>query len=604
MYSFDCILNRNSFHSIPSFAIYILRIPGHFPTTAVEAVEEMNLKIGTKGVHVGSKTGLYELHVFQDLVTLTGCGLGGGSLINASVMIEPNDIVFTAKQWPTAIRKEFIRDPGSNKRAFDVYFDRAREALKVTPATTAASASAVPPAEKDWVRFSKTPLAVAFEEQVNDAGFTKPPCNLCGGCISGCNTGAKGALNTTLLATAWKRGAKIHTETLVKRIEKDDSANNETVWIVYFTNSTDDHKSQHQMKTRRVFLGAGAMGSSEILMRSANHISMSPLLGTGYSGNGDTIGAAVGINDPVVTFGNKSFHDDQQSPELSPGPCITSISHVDNTKNPSAIAPSVSTESNKAAAGLMDTLTHAPEKITQFLTTMVDMIRTPTSRRVSKPPPAARSQTPDIEDLLSNQMVIQDCSIPYAMKPLFKPTVKLAALATHLTLIEAALADQAPNLLHALRNWVLDDTDQDLARFQSYLVMSHDDPRKAGVMRLDAETDAFSIHWPGWKSQTNYGLAKEVLNTVGQAMGQDFFVGNPFIEEMDRAVSVHCLGGCVMGDDVSSGVVNDRGQVFRGDGQGVWEGLYVVCGAIVPRSLGINPALTITALAERVMEFV
>src|SRR5260221_12251003 len=55
-----------------------------------------------------------------------------------------------------------------------------------------------------------------------------------------------------------------------------------------------------------------------------------------------------------------------------------------------------------------------------------------------------------------------------------------------------------------------------------------------------------------------------------------------------------------MADDATLGVVDERGRVFCGaQGTAVHPGVYVMDGAVMPMPLGVNPLLTISALAER-----
>ncbi len=58
-------------------------------------------------------------------------------------------------------------------------------------------------------------------------------------------------------------------------------------------------------------------------------------------------------------------------------------------------------------------------------------------------------------------------------------------------------------------------------------------------------------------------------------------------------VTPHPLGGCNMGNDASSGVVDHACRVFG------YDNLWVVDGAVIPEAIGKNPARTIAAVAER-----
>ncbi len=62
--------------------------------------------------------------------------------------------------------------------------------------------------------------------------------------------------------------------------------------------------------------------------------------------------------------------------------------------------------------------------------------------------------------------------------------------------------------------------------------------------------------------------------------------------------TAHLLGGCSMGTNSSTGVIDHRHQVFG------YQGLYVIDGSSISANPGVNPSLTITALAERAMSLI
>lgn len=64
----------------------------------------------------------------------------------------------------------------------------------------------------------------------------------------------------------------------------------------------------------------------------------------------------------------------------------------------------------------------------------------------------------------------------------------------------------------------------------------------------------------------------------------------------DTSSTAHILGGCIMSNSPENGVIDFDGKIHG------YDNLYVIDGSIVPANLGVNPSLTITALAEYIME--
>lgn len=64
----------------------------------------------------------------------------------------------------------------------------------------------------------------------------------------------------------------------------------------------------------------------------------------------------------------------------------------------------------------------------------------------------------------------------------------------------------------------------------------------------------------------------------------------------DTSSTAHPLGGCIMAESPAKGVTDFKGQIHG------YDNLYVVDGSLIAANLGVNPSLTITALAEYIMD--
>ena len=114
---------------------------------------------------------------------------------------------------------------------------------------------------------------------------------------------------------------------------------------------------------------------------------------------------------------------------------------------------------------------------------------------------------------------------------------------------------------------------------------------------------ARQVHWPGVGDEPVYARVDAALTKAAAAVGARYIKSPLAATNMGtKPATAHPLGGCGMGQTAGEGVVNHKCQVFDGRSEETTHsGLYVCDGSVIPRSIGVNPLLTITALAERAM---
>jgi cholesterol oxidase len=481
---------------------------GEFPTRFPQLRNELQLT--GKRLRTGGDTALYDVRLGADMHVLVGCGLGGGSLINAGVVLRPDPRVFADEIWPGQIVQDGLLDEGYRRAERWLRPASDPGAAERTKFQALARASRALGAEPVAPR-----VAVSFENTINAAGLAQPACTHCGDCCSGCNVGAKNTVALTYLPDAVRHGAEIFTHAKVRFVSKSRDGR----WSVHVARAdgAPEAEAELTLSAEVVILAAGTLGSTEILLRSREQgLALSGRVGERFSANGDIIAFGYGAKIPVNAVGTG------HPAKVDIGPIGASVSGQIEIRDPLQLA---------------------------------------------------------------NELCIQEGVLPSALAPvlpvLFVPNGRL---------------------LGALQSLVKGVYKGPLAGLQTFFAVSHD----SASGRLVLEGDRLSLVWPGAKDEPIYKRLDEMLAKLVAEVG-GHYVKNPLAGTVmgHQPATAHPLGGSVLGRERGDGVVNHKGQVFDGRaGAGslsVHGGLYVVDGAIIPRSLGVNPLFTITALAERAM---
>ncbi len=206
-------------------------LTGEFPSRFPEIRGEM--RVVGKNMSFGRETALYDVRLGDDMHVLVGCGLGGGSLVNAGVSLRPDPRVFADQCWPGQIAQDGLLDEG---------YRRARQWLAPQSDPRASDAVKFRALAKSAAALGTGPvapaIAVSFEDRVNDAGIAQPACTRCGDCCGGCNVGAKNTVALTYLPDAVRHGAQMFTGAKVSHLSRGDDGR----WQVQITDISPDRK--------------------------------------------------------------------------------------------------------------------------------------------------------------------------------------------------------------------------------------------------------------------------------------------------------------------------------------------------------------------------
>jgi cholesterol oxidase len=197
---------------------------------------------------------------------------------------------------------------------------------------------------------------------------------------------------------------------------------------------------------------------------------------------------------------------------------------------------------------------------------------------------------------LEDGMIIEEGVIPSTLAPMLASSLFMAARMLGKD-TSTGLQDFAEEKVREMKALIPGISTGAVANTQTFLVMAHDD--SCGKIAL--VDDRVRIHWPDCGKQSIFERINAELLRATEALGGTYIKNPTWSDRLGKnLVTVHPLGGCGMGETAEHGVVDDRGRVFAGlSGSDVHAGLYVSDGSVMPRSLGVNPFLTISALAER-----
>src|SRR5215207_3395007 len=603
-----CILERGQWwisHEIPdsnAFRTFLVKNNMPFSTWAYpNDIRGMLAAIGNSRA-INKVQGLFDLKQLKNVNVIVGSGVGGGSLVYFNITEKPDRIVY--ENWPT--------EHDGVGPSLDKFYSLAENLIGVNPVTTTSGLGGEPLPKANVFQNAAKQIGASKISNLSDlnaklsitdisANVFKPldrrpnetdvkkysstmETNICerqGRCGLGCIPGARHTLNKQMFKHIQSLNLPIDVRPLCEVLEIEELPPGQGYrYALKFLDfqdiiDNDDFSPTRDLteqtrarltkviKTNRVVIAAGTLGSTELLLKSKK-LDLSSKVGSNFSTNGDFFG----IINPT------KFNVD-----ASRGPTQTSIARFKDNDN---VGFAFSIED----VGI-------PQMLAEVFATLFDKTREEKGSVPSAPLIPRRSFITLFNELFLNNVNIGD---PQTQNILIKlmDGFNISVL-SNLARILSTLFDIFSNKLNLTPE----------ERVSNMLILF-------GIGRDNNTTSKLTLdNRSRIDLDSNYNLEQPIFDQIINGMklfahnigkeGENSLIIPLWDTQSRRQISAHPIGGCSMGDDASNGVVDSFGRVFRGkNGTTKYDGLYVADGSIIPTSLGVNPSLTISALAYRI----
>ena len=512
--------------------------------------------------------GLYNIWSFKGSGALVSSGLGGGSLIYANVLIRKDEHWFIKEDldrggyesWPITrtdlephydqvarmmnIQKYPIHLPPYDETAKTKAMDKAAQLIRgdsVDPEARWRLLDLAVSFRRDHVSDLDAPddrgnppvIGEPINEEPNIHGKTRYTCVLCGECDLGCNTGSKNTLDYTYISAAKRRGADIRDLCEVKLIAPLAGGGYEVKFLHH-----DPKKWEGiEVDTSDPDLFPLQTITCDGLVLAAGTFGSPFLLfrnRDSFPRLSNRLGARFGVNGDLLSFiiRSREKKGDKCVPRVldpSFGPVITS------------------------AIRLADAL--------------------------------------DGSDKKGRGFYVEDGGHPYLLGwgaeltgfvSLLRRSVHFASMFAKYRIGLNKDADLDAEIADLIGDCTTSKSSMPV------LTMGRDIPN--GNLSFDGKY--LDCDWNLKRSQDYYDRVRRVVRRIADALNAEY-MDNPSYQYLHQVLTAHPLGGCVMADDKSHGVVDQFGEVFG------HEALYVIDGSIMPGPVGPNPSMTIAAIADR-----